>query len=214
MQVQTLAAFTQRFSLNQISLCCCTAIVTGIPENRLKIKTVGEFTLHYHCKWETEIEREECFFFFICRNSPTRAQAASLLKVSRLQTDTPPSVGLPWTSNQPSQRPLPDNTQHSQQADIHAPGGIRTRNPSKLAAAIPRLRPRSHRDRQIRALVIYCQLLTMCSYGETKCNNGVMLLNGENRNIHRNFVVAECITAMTTSSKQDVTVKRDMLHVA
>ena len=25
-----------------------------------------------------------------------------------------------------SQRPLPDNTQHSQQTNIHAPGGIRT----------------------------------------------------------------------------------------
>jgi hypothetical protein len=44
----------------------------------------------------------------------------------------------------PSHRPLPDNTQHSQQTDIHAPCGIRTRNPSKPAAADPRLRPRSH----------------------------------------------------------------------
>ena len=39
----------------------------------------------------------------------------------------------------PSQRPLPDNTH---------PGGILTRNPSKRAAADPRLRPRGHRDRQ------------------------------------------------------------------
>ena len=30
----------------------------------------------------------------------------------------------------PSQRPLSDNTQHSQQTNIHAPGGIRTHNPS------------------------------------------------------------------------------------
>ena len=35
----------------------------------------------------------------------------------------------------PSQRPLPDNTQHSQQTDIHGPGGIRTHNPSRRAAA-------------------------------------------------------------------------------
>jgi hypothetical protein len=34
-----------------------------------------------------------------------------------------------------SQRPLPDNTQHSQETDIHAPGGIQTRNPSKRATA-------------------------------------------------------------------------------
>jgi hypothetical protein len=35
----------------------------------------------------------------------------------------------------PTQRPLPDNTQHPQETDSHAPGRIRTRNPSKLAAA-------------------------------------------------------------------------------
>jgi len=31
----------------------------------------------------------------------------------------------------PSQRPLPDNTQHSQQTNIHAPVGIRTHNRSR-----------------------------------------------------------------------------------
>jgi hypothetical protein len=34
-----------------------------------------------------------------------------------------------------SQRPLLDNTQHSQETDIHALGGIRTHNLSKRAAA-------------------------------------------------------------------------------
>ena len=34
----------------------------------------------------------------------------------------------------PSQRPLPDNTQHSQQTNIHVPGGIRTYNLSRRAA--------------------------------------------------------------------------------
>jgi len=42
------------------------------------------------------------------------------------------------------QKLLPDNTQHSQQTDIHASGGIRTHNPNKRAAADPRLRPRGH----------------------------------------------------------------------
>jgi hypothetical protein len=40
----------------------------------------------------------------------------------------------------PSQRPLPDNTQHSQETDIQASGGIWIRNPSKRALADPRLR--------------------------------------------------------------------------
>jgi hypothetical protein len=35
----------------------------------------------------------------------------------------------------PSQRPLPDSTELSHETDIHALAGIRTRNPSKLAAA-------------------------------------------------------------------------------
>ena len=47
-----------------------------------------------------------------------------------------------------SQRSLPDNTRHSQQTNIHAPGGIRTRNPSKRAAAERRLRPCGHWDRR------------------------------------------------------------------
>ena len=34
------------------------------------------------------------------------------------------SVELLWTSDQPSQTTLPGNTQHLQQTDIHAPGGI------------------------------------------------------------------------------------------
>jgi hypothetical protein len=40
----------------------------------------------------------------------------------------------------PLQRPLPDKTQHSQQTNIHAPGGIRTRHPRRRPAADPRLR--------------------------------------------------------------------------
>ena len=36
-----------------------------------------------------------------------------------------------------TQRPLPDNTQHTQETDINAPSGIRIDNPSKRAAANP-----------------------------------------------------------------------------
>jgi len=42
------------------------------------------------------------------------------------------------------QRPLPDNTQHSQEIDIHAPSGIQNRNPSKRVTTDPFLRPCSH----------------------------------------------------------------------
>ena len=47
-----------------------------------------------------------------------------------------------------SQRPLPNNTQQSQQTDIQVPGGIRTRNSGQTATADPQFRPRGHRLRQ------------------------------------------------------------------
>ena len=50
---------------------------------------------------------------------------------------------------QSSHRPLPNNTQHSQQRDIHAPRGIRTHDLSRRAAVDLRLRPRGHWDRHI-----------------------------------------------------------------
>jgi len=48
----------------------------------------------------------------------------------------------------PTHRPLRDNTQHSQDTDIYAPGSIRTHNHSKRAPTDPRVRPRSHWNRQ------------------------------------------------------------------
>ena len=41
-----------------------------------------------------------------------------------------------------SQRPVPDNTQHSQQTDVHTLGGIRIHSLSRRSAVDLRLRPR------------------------------------------------------------------------
>jgi len=51
-------------------------------------------------------------------------------------TLTQPSVGLLWRSDQPTQRPPPDNAKRTQETDFHVP---RTHNTSKRAAADPRL---------------------------------------------------------------------------
>jgi hypothetical protein len=51
----------------------------------------------------------------------------------------------------PTQRPLPDSIQHSQEKHIPALGGIRTHNPRKRAAADPRHRPRGHWDGPLKA---------------------------------------------------------------
>jgi hypothetical protein len=52
-----------------------------------------------------------------------------------------------WRVINPTQKPLPDNKRHVPVRDSHAADGIRTRNPSKLAAADPRLRKCGHSDR-------------------------------------------------------------------
>ena len=51
----------------------------------------------------------------------------------------------------PSQRPLPDNTQHSQHTNIQALGGIRTHDRSMRAAVDLRIRPRGQWDGQDKA---------------------------------------------------------------
>jgi len=52
----------------------------------------------------------------------------------------------------PMHRPLPDNTQHTQETDSRSPDRIRTHGPSKWAAANLRLRPCDNRDRQRKLL--------------------------------------------------------------
>jgi hypothetical protein len=66
--------------------------------------------------------------------------------VSRSHSDTPQSVGLLWTSDQPDSET--SSWQHKQlhETDIHACGGIRTLDPIKRKATDPRLRLRGHWD--------------------------------------------------------------------
>jgi hypothetical protein len=52
--------------------------------------------------------------------------------------------------------------------NIHAPGGIRTHNPSKRAAADPRLRPHGHWDWHYFTTLLKCVLIIVKS--PTECN--------------------------------------------
>ena len=100
---------------------------------------------------------------FIClclAQQPSVSQGLLIREVSRSHTTTHHSW---WDSSgrviRPSQRPLLDNTQHSQQTDILAPGGIRTHNLSRRAAADLLLIPRGHWDR---SCLLYCsQILSV-----------------------------------------------------
>ena len=72
---------------------------------------------------------------------PNAGQGRLILGVFRSHNDTP--VGRPPLGEGSARHRglYLHTTQHSQETDIHAPGGIQTRNPSKRLAADPRLRP-------------------------------------------------------------------------
>jgi hypothetical protein len=59
----------------------------------------------------------------------------------------PQSVGLLWTRDRPVAETSTWQHKHSQETNIHAPGGSRTHDPSKRSAADLRLRRRGHWDR-------------------------------------------------------------------
>jgi len=75
--------------------------------------------------------------------------------------DAPQSVELLWTSDQlVAQTSTWQHRQHSQQTNVHAPGGVRNHNFGRRAAADLHFRPRGHWDRQpeyARKWVLYWQ---------------------------------------------------------
>jgi hypothetical protein len=80
-------------------------------------------------------------FFPPVERSPNAGQGLLSLEISKSRTTThhcrQDSSGRVISA---SQRPLPDNTQHSQQIDFNATGGIRTHKLSRRAAVDLRLK--------------------------------------------------------------------------
>jgi hypothetical protein len=70
-------------------------------------------------------------------------------------------------SDQPdAETSVPDNTQHLQMTDIHAPGVIRTRHIRKRTATDPRPSPRSHWDRFFHTYIsLFLARRSSVSYG-------------------------------------------------
>jgi hypothetical protein len=98
-----------------------------------KAKSEDCFALHFHYLVQV-LSYSDLFL-------PTHCRCRGLL-LHLITLNDKNSVGLLWTSD----RPVPcDNTQHSQETDIYAPGGCRNRNPSKQGAAD--LRERAYRQR-------------------------------------------------------------------
>ena len=108
------------------------------------------YDVYLHSRWHCCVSFLHIDNLFSVALRPNAGHGLLILEVSRSHTTThhsrQDSSGLVISS---SQRPLPDNTQHSQQTDTHAPGGIRTHNLSRRAAADLRLRQRGYWDRHI-----------------------------------------------------------------
>jgi len=84
--------------------------------------------------------------FSLVAQQPYSSVGLLNVEVSRSHTTTHHTR---WESSGRVISPLPDNTQHSQNTTVHAPGGIRTPNPSKRPASDLRLRPRGHQDQPL-----------------------------------------------------------------
>jgi len=99
-------------------------------------------------------------YFFPWRYSPKWARPSSLSRLHDYTQTHHIQLNSSGRMVIPKQRPLPDKTQtqHSQETDILAPGGIRTLNRSKRAVVDPRLRPRGHSR-------IYCLHIYIYMYG-------------------------------------------------
>jgi hypothetical protein len=92
---------------------------------------------------------------------PLMDQSLLIIEAARLHSDTPHSLGLLCTNDQPDAGLRPDKTLHCQAIHIHDPGGIQIRNPSKRAATKTRLRQRGHWDRPHNVFTWYTFLVSL-----------------------------------------------------
>jgi hypothetical protein len=92
--------------------------------------------------------KTDILLFVFWRDGPQRGRASSFTRFLDHTQRPTTVVRTPLDEFSSSQRPLPDNTQLSQQTNIHARGGIRSHSLNRRAAADLRLSPRGHWDRQ------------------------------------------------------------------
>jgi hypothetical protein len=144
-----------------VSISCLLALIStqDLPNTKRKrkssvhnddIRTWIKFRSHLKIdslRITTAGEGNEVFLFPMVQQ-PLLGQGLLIIEAPLSHSDTPHSIGLVWTSDQPDAETSTWQHRHSQETDIHASSGIRTRNPSKRAAANPRLRLRGHWDRQ------------------------------------------------------------------
>ena len=117
---------------------------------------------HFQIRFTIYLLKTEVYIY-ICvlmtQHPPLVGEGLLCTVVSQLHSDTPHSLGLLWTSDQPEAETLPDNTTLTR--NINVLGGIRNSNPSKPAATDPSLRPCGHWDQKVCvSIYIYIYIYT------------------------------------------------------
>ena len=123
---------------------CPPQISYGQARNRKWVSVVRGRS-NIHLSHDTTCSRIKYSNVFYGACSPIAGYGLLILEAFRGHTQRHITVGRTPLDEWSARRR--DNTQHSQQTNIHAPGGIRIHNFSRRAAADLRLRPRRHWDR-------------------------------------------------------------------
>ena len=103
----------------RIALLSSVTALTAVPGFLTAVIVLSGFDVA-----NTELSLPGCSTFLLWPKSPPVGQGLLLIEVSRSYSDTPQLVGSLWTSDGPTQKPLPDDTQNSQETEIYAPGEV------------------------------------------------------------------------------------------
>jgi len=140
-------------NVDQLRALIKTAMQRRLPYN-LAISWLAEELCCSLTRLNTAQPVTHSLFFLACGASTRFRAMVSPYEDSRSHSlGTPQSVGFLWSSDQPDRETLPHNTQHFTRDQHPCPGGIRTHNSSKRAAAEPCHRPRGHWDRQLLRII-------------------------------------------------------------
>ena len=144
-----------------ISLCRPFVTVRCIDNDVFLAKNMNIiFTVYRYCRATSHYSSfsppfvARCFFSSTVTTWPDFGSRPPLTGLHDHTLDTPHSVGLLWTSDQPGAGT--STWQHTTlTTDRHVSGGILTQNPCQRLAKGPRLRPSGHSDRQVFHYWIY-----------------------------------------------------------
>ena len=141
-----------------MGVCSCTMIIT--KRHHIIIQGNTPYLLQY-----IDLRTSDTFTLglFPCGTTAPSGSGPFNVGALRSHSDTPQSVGLLWTNDQPEVETY--TWRHTSLIKgSHATGGIRTRNPSKQATADPRLRLHGYCTRPLMRIMMGSPSLHGCNH--------------------------------------------------